>query len=69
MDGIWAHSGMGLWCCLMNASEIAEANVVPMFWIILEFLVILSLNKISKKPLNETKCLISQMFPMVNYGS
>jgi len=53
----------------MKASEIAEANVVPVFWIILEFLVILSLNKISKKPLNETKCLISQMFPMVNYGS
>ena len=69
MDGIWAHSGMGLWCCPMKASEIAEANVVPVFWIILEFLVILSLNKISKKPLNGTKCLISQMFPMVNYGS
>ncbi|KAG5005819.1 hypothetical protein JHK82_023800 [Glycine max] len=28
MDGIWAHSSMWLWCCLMNAAEIAEANVV-----------------------------------------
>ncbi|RZB90267.1 Serine/threonine-protein phosphatase 6 regulatory subunit 3 isoform B [Glycine soja] len=28
MDGIWAHSSMWLWCCLMNAAEIAEANGV-----------------------------------------